>query len=118
MQVDRDVHITLQPDYLQYMNHSCAPTVFWNTSEMCVEALQDIAVGAELTFFYPSTEWSMSSVFECDCGSACCLGTIAGASQLAASLLHPYKLSRHIRTMLAATSQVSLSAESDGGAQE
>lgn len=47
-----------------------------------VEALQDVAPGAELTFFYPSTEWDMETPFDCCCGAAGCLGRIAGAKHL------------------------------------
>ena len=45
----------------------------------------DRARATSSTFFYPSTEWAMASPFDCHCGSARCLGRIAGASQVPAA---------------------------------
>src|SRR5688572_17551680 len=39
VQIDVGKHITLQPEFLQYINHSCAPNVFFNTTTMQVTAL-------------------------------------------------------------------------------
>src|ERR1700739_2845416 len=63
VQVGENRHITLQPEFLQYINHSCEPNVFFNTTTMQVVCLRDINVGEELTFFYPSTEWDMVQPF-------------------------------------------------------
>lgn len=72
---------------------------------MTVEALVDISSGQELTFFYPSTEWSMASPFLCGCGSPCCLKSIAGASHMDPGVVRQFRLSAHIQAMLAAASQ-------------
>src|SRR5688572_12544918 len=52
VQVDKDKHITLKPDFLQYINHSCAPNAFFDTSTMQLIALKHIGVNEEITFFY------------------------------------------------------------------
>lgn len=52
-----------------YINHSCAPNVAMDVDRMVVRALEDIAIGEELSFFYPSTEWEMEQPFECWCNS-------------------------------------------------
>jgi len=36
---------------------------------MTVVAARDLAADDELTFFYPSTEWSMAEPFDCWCGA-------------------------------------------------
>ena len=41
-------------------------------------ARHDIAAGEILSFDYNTTEWEMSSPFECRCGSDTCVGTVAG----------------------------------------
>ena len=43
-------HITLQPEFLQYINHSCNPNVFFNTSSMELVCLKPLKPGDELTF--------------------------------------------------------------------
>lgn len=90
-------HITLIPDFLQYVNHSCAPNVFFNTTTMELVCLQSIRPGDELTFFYPSTEWEMAQPFVCNCGHAGCLQLINGASHLSVETLSKYKLTDFIR---------------------
>src|SRR5687768_3847866 len=60
VQVDVGKHITLQPEFLQYINHSCEPNVFFDTSSLKVIALRPLEKGEEMTFFYPSTEWKMT----------------------------------------------------------
>src|SRR5688500_5344824 len=69
VQVGHDKHITLQPAFLQYINHSCEPNVFFNTSTMQLVALKEVGMDDEFTFFYPSTEWKMNQPFQCYCGS-------------------------------------------------
>src|ERR1700709_1125500 len=48
VQTGEHTHITLQPDFLQYINHSCSPNVFFNTSSMELTALKEIQPGDEL----------------------------------------------------------------------
>ncbi len=89
-------HISLQPECLQYTNHSCDPNVFFDTEKMELVALRSIQPDDEMVFFYPSTEWQMASPFTCNCGSAKCLGTIAGAASLKEKQLETYRLTRFI----------------------
>jgi SET domain len=82
VQISEDEHIHLKPEFLQYINHSCEPNVFFNTTTMQLECLQPIQAGDELGFFYPSTEWDMAQPFECLCGTKSCIQVIQGAQHL------------------------------------
>jgi len=99
VQVGEDKHIHLSPEYLQYTNHSCEPNVLFNTSTMQFECLTDVAIGDELTFFYPATEWKISQTFNCHCGKPACIGLIKGASELSVDVLRKYKLTEFIESM-------------------
>lgn len=90
-------HITLLPEFLQYINHSCLPNVFFDTSSMQLVCLQPLQPGDEFTFFYPSTEWEMAQPFVCNCGNSACLQLINGASHLSVETLSKYKLTDFIR---------------------
>ena len=100
VQIDDTEHILLDPEFLQYINHSCEPNVFFDTTNMVVTCLKKIDVGESMTFFYPSTEWSMEQGFDCLCGTEKCLGKIQGAAHLSPDILKNYKLSEHIRKKL------------------
>ena len=100
VQTGIDRHITLMPEFLQYINHSCAPNVFFDTSSMQLICLQPLRAGDELTFFYPSTEWEMSQPFVCNCGDAGCLQLINGASHLSVKTLAKYRLTDFIRSQV------------------
>jgi hypothetical protein len=101
VQVDVGKHITLQPEFLQYINHSCDPNVFFDTTLMKVIALRPIMANEEFTFFYPSTEWKMTQSFNCYCGSSLCLGEIRGAAYLPEDLSKQYRLTDFIQQRLA-----------------
>ena len=101
VQVGIGKHITLQPVFLQYINHSCEPNVFFNTTTMQLTALKEISKDAEFTFFYPSTEWQMIQPFQCYCGSPDCLGEIRGAAFLPKNVWRKYKLTDFIQQQLA-----------------
>jgi len=96
VQVDERCHIELDPSWLSYLEHGCAPNVALDltggTSGRVV-CLLPIAVGDVLTYFYPSTEWDMAAPFVCRCGAAACLGVVTGAARLA--LDAPEVLRRH-----------------------
>ena len=100
VQVAADRHIHLAPEFLQYINHSCAPNTFFDTQNGQVVALRDIAPNEEITFFYPSTEWSMTQSFTCFCGAANCLGEIQGAVHLPRPTLAKYRFAEHIHLQL------------------
>ena len=101
VQVGVDKHITLQPAFLQYINHGCEPNVFFNTSTLELIALKEISAEEEMTFFYPSTEWKMTQPFKCYCGSTSCIGEIKGAAYLSAEQQEKYQLTEFIQQQLA-----------------
>ncbi len=93
VQLDADVHLELVPAFLECVNHSCAPNVAFDMARMALVALQPLAAGEELTYFYPSTEWTMTQPFTCACGSSTCLHLIDGASTISTEILARYVLS-------------------------
>jgi len=101
VQVDVGKHITLQPEFLQYINHSCSPNVFFDTTTMQLVALKEIQQEDEMTFFYPSTEWEMIQPFNCYCGSPNCIGEIKGAAFLTKNIWKQYRLTDFIQQQLA-----------------
>jgi len=98
VQIGRDRHVEVKE--LASMNHSCNPNTFLDTTRMLVFAARDIGAGEELTFFYPSTEWEMSSPFICLCGATNCIHVVAGARFLPLSTLENHFLNRHIRELM------------------
>ena len=98
VQVAEDRHIELKPTVLAYINHSCDPNIFFDLDLFQVVCLRPVAIGDELTFFYPSTEWSLSEGFACRCGVSSCLGYIRGAEHLPPQTQQ--RLSPHILRML------------------
>ncbi len=100
VQLGINKHITLEPEFLQYINHSCDPNVFFNTSTMELIALREIELGEEMTFFYPSTEWQMIQSFSCFCGSHRCIGEIRGAAFLTEIQWKQYRLTDFVQQQL------------------
>ena len=101
VQVGIAKHITLQPEFLQYINHSCEPNVFFNTTTMQLVALKEIQSQEEMTFFYPSPEWKMTQSFSCYCGSPVCIGEIKGAAFLSKEAQSTYRFTDFIQQQLA-----------------
>ena len=101
VQVGIGKHITLQPEFLQYINHSCDPNVFFNTTTMQLVALKEIQQQEEMTFFYPSTEWEMTQTFNCYCGCQYCIGEIRGAAFLSKEAQDKYRFTDFIQQQLA-----------------
>jgi hypothetical protein len=100
VQTGNKTHIALHPYFLQYINHSCNPNCFFDTSRMELMALRDIREGEEFTYFYPSTEWEMANPFQCNCRQPGCLGYISGAVNMPIFLLKKYTLSDFIKSKL------------------
>jgi hypothetical protein len=96
VQINDNEHISLLPTYLECINHSCNPNVFFDITHMQLVAIQDIRAGEELTFFYPSTEWEMDQSFNCFCGNKNCLNMIQGANFLNKNILMSYRLTDFI----------------------
>lgn len=101
VQVGNRKHITLQPEFLQYINHSCNPNVFFDTTMLQLVALKDVTAGEEFTFFYPSAEWKMTQSFNCYCGNANCIGKIRGAFYLSPETETQYRFTDFIQQQLA-----------------
>ena len=101
VQVGVGKHITLQPAFLQYINHGCEPNVFFNTATLQLLALKEIKAEEEMSFFYPSTEWKMTQTFQCYCGSPACIGQIKGAAYLTSEQQEKYQLTEFIQQQLA-----------------
>jgi hypothetical protein len=103
VQIGVNQHITLMPEFLQYINHSCSPNVFFDTKLMQLICLKPIVVGEELRFFYPSTEWQMQQPFVCNCGANNCLQLIQGAAYLSNSAIAQHRFTDFIMQQLAAS---------------
>lgn len=102
VQIGINKHITLMPDFLQYINHSCDPNVFFDTDLMQLICLKPIVIGEELRFFYPSTEWKMTQPFVCNCGSVNCLQLVQGADYLSNDVAKQYQFTDFIKQQLLA----------------
>jgi hypothetical protein len=100
VQIGVNEHIFLQPSFLQYINHSCSPNIFFDTTSFKVICLRPVNPGDELCYFYPSTEWEMAEPFQCVCGSDNCLGYIGGASYLSKETLASYRFTDFINERL------------------
>jgi hypothetical protein len=109
VQVSNDKHITLYPEFLQYINHSCVPNVFFDTERMELICIRDIHPGDEITFFYPSTEWEMAQPFLCQCGNPECLQIIQGAAFLPENLMNRHRVTRFIENKMSEKSNVEIS---------
>ncbi|EPE30414.1 SET [Glarea lozoyensis ATCC 20868] len=100
VQCGRDAHLNLNSD-LVYINHSCEPSVIFETSTLSILAgPKGLKEGEELTFFYPSTEWEMAQGFDCLCGTGSCKGWIGGAKDMGWEGLKGMYLNGHIRELL------------------
>ena len=66
--------------YWMYLNHSCDPSAW--VKGLSIIALRDIAAGDGVTFDYNATEYEMAEPFSCRCGTAACVGTVAGYKHL------------------------------------
>lgn len=101
VQTGENKHIILSPLYLEYVNHSCEPNCYFDTTKFQFICLRDIHRGEEFTFFYPSTEWDMEEPFDCQCQTKSCLGEIQGARYLPEESIKHYRFSDFITAKLA-----------------
>ncbi|KAL6854135.1 hypothetical protein J3F83DRAFT_497068 [Trichoderma novae-zelandiae] len=100
VQMGRDKHLSLNSDLL-YVNHSCEPSLHFDMGNMRIVAgPKGLQPGDELTFFYPSTEWSMAQPFNCFCGKPTCKKVITGAKDMPSHLLQGLWLNDHIHGLL------------------
>ncbi|KAK1983540.1 hypothetical protein LZ30DRAFT_687585 [Colletotrichum cereale] len=102
VQCGKNKHLNLNSDLL-YINHSCEPSLIFDTGNFNVLAgPKGLRPGDELTFFYPSTEWHMAQPFDCFCGTPSCRGTIGGARDMPRAQLEGLWLNGHVRELLEA----------------
>ncbi|TPX10559.1 uncharacterized protein E0L32_008445 [Thyridium curvatum] len=100
VQYGRDKHLDLNSDLL-YINHSCEPSLIFDTGNFnVIVGPNGLKAGEELTFFYPSTEWHMAQPFDCLCAKPSCRGRIAGAGQMTRDQLAGTWINGHIRQLL------------------
>ncbi|KAI0843479.1 hypothetical protein F5Y06DRAFT_5276 [Hypoxylon sp. FL0890] len=100
VQCGRDKHLNLNSDLL-YINHSCEPSLIFDTASLNIIAGPNgLQAGEELTFFYPSTEWDMAQPFNCLCGKPTCRGRISGAKDMTKAQLEGVWLNGHILELL------------------
>ncbi|ROT43427.1 hypothetical protein SODALDRAFT_305473 [Sodiomyces alkalinus F11] len=110
VQCGRDKHFNLNSDLL-YINHSCDPSLIFDTGNFNVlVGPKGLKPGDELTFFYPSTEWSMAQPFDCFCGAPSCRGTISGARDMTKAQLEGVWLNGHVLELLAERDAAPISA--------
>lgn len=111
VQTGRDTHLNLNSDLL-YINHSCEPSLFFDVRNLNVlVGPKGLKVGDELTFFYPSTEWSMAQPFDCLCNTPTCRGRISGARDMTDAQLDGVWLNGHIIQALAEQRQARRSSD-------
>lgn len=101
VQMGKEEHLNLNSD-LVYINHSCDPSLFLDIPSLSfIAGPKGLRPGDELTFFYPSTEWSMAQPFDCFCHAPTCRGRIDGAGNMTVKQLEGIWLNGYIREMLA-----------------
>lgn len=96
IQVGAGRHILLDPYWLTFTNHSCAPNTVFDIGAMQARAVRDIAAGEAVTIFYPATERDMAEPFDCLCGEPQCLGRVSGAKFLPAEVRERYWFNAHV----------------------
>ncbi len=98
--IGENLHILNKGD-LVYMNHSCRPNVAFRWTS-CIDDLasdvhtngaltelfpevvtiRNISQGEDITFNYNTTEWVLTSPFDCNCKSESCVGRVLGYESL------------------------------------
>jgi hypothetical protein len=94
IQLENNRHLNLPPGvngkinapgfFWTYLNHSCRPNGYIDTSDLTFRTLRKIKRGEECTFNYLTTEYEMAFPFVCQCGAANCFGLIRGYKHLSA----------------------------------
>ena len=82
LQIDADRHIEGSEETNAFLNHSCAPTAYYDYSGVYLRALRDISTGEEVTVDYNAGDYDLFEKFECRCGASRCVGTVGGFRHL------------------------------------
>lgn len=72
----------LRNEFLNFVDHSCAPNALLDVDKLALVAIRDIAIGDPVTFFYPGSEVELSQSFDCHCGSDECIKQVNGGFYL------------------------------------
>lgn len=103
VQAGLNLHIELNSNLL-YIDHSCDPCLEFDMTRYEVRVVKNrpLRKGDKLSFFYPSSEWSMAQPFDCHCGAgnSVCLGRIEGAERMDEAVLNHYWLNDHIKDLI------------------
>ena len=74
--IKNGIYLNTENTDVMYINHSCDPTLAFDTKMMLFTAKRNISAGEMLTFDYTLTETSISSPFDCLCGVTTCKGYV------------------------------------------
>ena len=81
LQIGEDEYLESTEEFDNYLNHSCEPNCFIDSTTMELTTLREIEVGEELSFDYNITEYDLvvhDCDFDCQCGTSSCLGRVEG----------------------------------------
>ena len=67
VQLGAEVHLTPEGAAWSLVNHSCTPNIIIDFDRWELVAHRPIAAGEELGWNYLTTEWDLSSPFQCGC---------------------------------------------------
>lgn len=67
---------------IRFFNHSCSPSAYVSVEDLTARALYDLEPGEEVTYNYNTTEFEISSPFQCHCQAENCLSDIRGFRRL------------------------------------
>lgn len=92
IQIDEDLYMagSVFAEAADMINHSCAPNC-GIVSGVLVVAMNDIAVGQEITYDYAMTDGSSTDTFACECGAMLCRGTVRGSDWMLPELQLAYR---------------------------
>ncbi|OTA96664.1 hypothetical protein M434DRAFT_66929 [Hypoxylon sp. CO27-5] len=110
VQCGRDKHLNLNSDLL-YINHSCEPSLIFDTANMNIIAGPNgLRAGEELTVRH-LTPIPMAQPFDCLCGKPTCRGRIGGAKDMTKAELEGVWLNGHILELLKEQDNTTLSED-------
>lgn len=82
LQVERDWYLEESGNPDDFINHSCAPNLFFSEDGRDLVAARDIARGEEVLYDYATAMFDGGWGSPCGCGAAQCRGRLLGFSEL------------------------------------